>query len=270
MKNTNGYVILKVVLPLILLVVIPLPIFLLQGLTITLEPIHVVFFRLVIEQLQNDVVYILLYFTILIVLFLILRKINKDKEFLSGDYYGDIPWLWYIIARLIGYGKISLRRKPYHIIYRLSTSNLFNIIFEDIDSEELNYELGTTTLNSTSSNYSEINLLVADTYDIKPSQIPKGKQHLKTIIINRKNKNGSRIYSLKLITEVGLQISYLKSQRAKINMFLTTNTKNTYEIFDRYVNIGGRDYVWIELFQQESNGERSFLNKGYIIKKGVK
>ena len=52
---------------------------------------------------------------------------------------------------------------------------------------------------------------------------------------------------------------------AKINLYLTTNTKNTEKIVKDVFMKGDRSSYEIEIFLQESNGSRKFKEKGIKV-----
>ena len=269
MKETKKYLIRSIFIPLILIIVTPLILTVVLFRTGLLKKINldgILIFNY--DIIPNIILYILVYCILGFFIFLLHKKSVSELEFLKGDLYGDISWEWYFIAYLLGYRKISLTRKPYKIIYILVSSKLFIIKENKSDDKDVIVEISTTTINAKKDD--EINLVISDTYDIKMEQLPKRLWDCKTIIINRVSKDGSRKYSSNLVEKAGEIINDLKEDKKKINLFLTTNVYNTMEIFDNYFNVGHRAFVFVEIYQQDTKGLRSFYDKGYIIKKGEK
>ena len=203
---------------------------------------------------------------VMIVLYICIHRINSEKEFFNGDIYGDIPILFYYIAKFLGYKKISLIRKPYDIQFKVLRRDLFKIVEDNIE-EDGDVKIQVDKVNfKYSNNLRECNLIIADTYPIEKEQIPENKRNLDSIWIKReKSKKATRVYSPQLINEVSESVALIQKTGAKINLYLTTNTKNTEHIVKDVFMKGDRSSYNIEVFLQESNGNRNFKEKGIEV-----
>ena len=63
--------------------------------------------------INQDITSIIVKTILMVILYLFVVKFNSKREFFNGDVYGDIPICFYYIAKILGYKKISLIRKPY-------------------------------------------------------------------------------------------------------------------------------------------------------------
>lgn len=216
--------------------------------------------------INQDITEIVIKIILAIVLYIFIFKINSRKEFFNGDIYGDIPICFYYIAKFLGYKKISLIRKPYDIQFKILKRDLFEIIEDNIEEDEdVNIQIDKTNFQF-SNNLRECNLIIADTYPINKNQIPENKRSLDSIWIKReKSKIATRVYSPKLINEVSKNVALIQRTGAKINLYLTTNTKNTERIIKDIFMKGDRSNYNIEVFLQESKGNRKFKGKGIKV-----
>lgn len=216
--------------------------------------------------INQDITGIIVRLILMVILYIIIIKVNSKREFFNGDIYGAIPMFFYYIARFLGYKKISLIRKPYDIQFKVLRKDLFEIVEDNIEEDkEVDVETDKTNFKY-SNNLRECNLIIADTYPINKEQIPVNKRNLDSIWIKReKSEIATRVYSPKLINEVSESVSIIQKTGAKINLYLTTNTKNTEKIVKDVFMKGDRSKYNIEVFLQESNGNRRFKEKGIKV-----
>lgn len=203
---------------------------------------------------------------IIIFLYIKILALNSRKEFLNGDVYGNVPMIFYYVARILGYQKITLIRKPYDIQFKILKNDLFEILDDGIEKDEdVDVIVNTDNFNN-SNNLRECNLIIEDTYPIKSEQIPQAKRDLDTIWIKREvSSKAPRVYSTKLINAVSENVAIIQKTGAKINLFLTTNTKNTERIVKDIFMKGERSKYCLELYLQNADGLRSFKEKGIKI-----
>ena len=216
--------------------------------------------------INQDITGIIVKTILMIILYIFIYKINSGKEFFNGDIYGDIPILFYYIAKLLGYRKLSLIRKPYNIQFKVLRRDLFEIVEDNIEEDgDVNIQVDKSNFKY-SNNLRECNLIIADTYPIEKNQIPENKIELDSIWIKReKSKKATRVYSPQLINDVSENVALIQKTGAKINLFLTTNTKNTERIVKDVFMKGDRSSYKIEVFLQESSGNRKFKEKGIEV-----
>ena len=165
-----------------------------------------------------------------------------------------------MLAQLIGYKKISLIRKPYHIIFKLLSTKLFEVIDELNDDEKIKFNV----IHIRGSGNKEVNLIVEDTYNIQKHQIPDKFIHFETIRFFRENIDGTRIYSSTFMDEIGRYIIEYRNKKYKINLFMTTNVKNTRYLIENYFLNGDRGFTIIEIFQMDMNDEQQKIYRKRI------
>ena len=216
--------------------------------------------------INQDITSIIVKTILMVILYGCVVKFNSKREFFNGDIYGDIPICFYYIAKILGYKKISLIRKPYDIQFKILRRDLFEIVEDNIEKDEnVNVEIDKSNFKY-SNNMRECNLIIADTYQINKNQIPENKRSLDAIWIKReKSVIATRVYSPKLINSVSESVALLQKIGAKINLFLTTNTKNTERIIKDVFMKGDRSIYNIEIFLQNSDKNRSFKDKGIKV-----
>lgn len=213
--------------------------------------------------INGDITNIIIKIIIVICLYFLINRHNNEIEFLNGDVYGNVPFFFYYIAKYLGYKKISMIRKPYDIQFKILKKGLFDVLDDEIvedndvkaytNKEEFNY----------SNNLRECNLVIQDTYPISKEQLPESKRKFDTIWIKReKSKIGTRVYSPNLINEVAESVALIQETGATINLYLTTNTKNTEKIIKEIFMKGNRSKYDIRIFLQKADEGRNFKEKG--------
>ena len=72
------------------------------------------------------------------IIFVAIKKFNSDRVFLSGNIYGTNHYGFYKLAKILGFKKISLIRKPYYCMFKIVMNGDFD---ELVDLEEENSKL---------------------------------------------------------------------------------------------------------------------------------
>lgn len=110
------------------------------------------------------------------------------------------------------------------------------------------------------------NLILEDTYPINAKQIPEENRKLYTVKVSRNNKgNFGRHYSEKFVSEIIDELRKLPNG-VTLNVYATTNPKNTLNIARRVFAQAERGNVsHLYVYQQSKTGERPFENKGKKI-----
>lgn len=231
-----------------------------------IELIKKIFESMCSTTINQDITEIIVKIVLIAAIYIFILKFNSNKEFFNGDIYGDIPFCFYYIARLLGYKKLSLKRKPYNIQFKVLKKDLFEIIEDDEEKDEnVNVKIDKSNFRY-SKNMRECNLIIADTYPIKKNQIPVNKRNLDSIWIQREKSDvATRVYSPKLITAVSENVALIQNSGGKINLFLTTSHTNTKKIIKDVFMKGDRSNYNIEIFLQESKGNRPFKDKGIKV-----
>lgn len=267
------YIFLNVIIPIILIFVLPVIIFIFAIQYFSISEINLLFTTLQINENTDIPSYIsnLSVFTMLIVLFsilfLALRKFNKNRVFLSGNIYGTNCYIFYKLAKFLGFHKISLIRKPYYIIFKIVLNDDFEeLVNLNRENEQLSPKISIKVDESgfhNINNLRECNLIVSDTYKIMLEQLPINKQNIDTISVERIGYEGIRISSQELVNEVRKSVIKIINTGAKINLFMTTSTLNTYQIIKDCFMQADRDKFELEIFQQNTNEKsKSFKDRG--------
>ena len=205
----------------------------------------------------------------LYVLLHIIRKSNKEKILNKGNIYHNKPYWWYwFCSKVLGYEKCNLILVPIHTQYKLVLRDTFEEYpFDKSTFPQQKYEIEVNR-NLSKENFSskEINFIIQDTYPIYEKQIPLNLREHNSISIKRhSNRFGERIYSKELIDTITEEIRSLNDGMT-LNIFSTTNPKNTYEIIKNSIMLAERGNIkHINVFQQNNEGEREFNNKSHKV-----
>lgn len=198
-----------------------------------------------------------------------IRVSNKDTIFNRGNLYHDKPYMWYwFSSKILGYKKCNLILVPIYLQYKLIINDIFEEYpFNESDFPTKNCHVDVRReLTRQGAPLNEINLIIQDTYPIIDDQIPVEKIANNTILIMRNREYiGERIYCEELIDIVAEEVRRL-NDNITLNIFSTTNPKNTYEIVKRVICTGNRGNIGsVNVFQQDNKGIRAFASKSYKV-----
>lgn len=267
------YIIFNIIMPILLIFILPIMIFTFAIQYFSISEINLLFVTLELNENANIPNYIsnLSVITTIIVLFSIIfitiRNLNKNRVFLSGNIYGTNYYIFYKLAKILGFNKISLIRKPYYCIFKIVMNNDFDeLVNLNKENDELSLDISVRVDESkfhNINNLRECNLIVSDTYKIRLEQLPINKQDIDTIEIERIGHSGVRISSQELVNEVRKAVIKVVATGAKINLFLTTSTFNTHQIIKECFMQADRDKIELEIFQQDTTTrDKKFKDKG--------
>lgn len=263
------YIAFNIIIPIILIFILPIIIFIFAIQYFSISEINLLFTTLQINEdvdIPNYISYLSVCTMIIVlfsILFIALRNFNKNRVFLSGNIYGTSYYIFYKLAKILGFNKISLIRKPYYIMFKI----VLNDDFEELvnlskENEQLCSEISIKVDESkfhNINNLRECNLVISDTYKIKVEQLPIDKQDIDTIFIERIGHEGIRVSSPELVNEVRKSVIKIMNTGAKINLFMTTSTLNTYRIIRDCFMQADRDKVELEIFQQNTADKKKNL-----------
>lgn len=202
-------------------------------------------------------------------LLLAFRKLNQDFLMNGKNVYHDYSYCWYwACSKILGIKKCNLVLVPIFMQFKLVINGTFEeyplnddeypIVDDDPDCsvEIINNDIGGN----------EINLILEDTYPLECKQLPKSKQDLFTVKVSRNDgTTNGRHFSQKFIETTINEIRKLKPSKT-INVYATTNPKNTMHIAKRVFAQGNRGNIkHLYVFQQKNIGRRYFEDKGHII-----
>lgn len=199
----------------------------------------------------------------------VMRKINKEHVFNKGNEYKNYPYWWYwICSKILGYMKCNLKYVPIYMQFKLVLRDTFEEYEcgeyprkedDEITVQKINFE----------KNSDEINIMIADTYELNERQLPLLKNGKPTIIITRNNKKDYNRYdSPELVKTVVNVVRGLSKNFLTVNVFATTNPLNTKKIVQEAFKLGGRDIIEkIIVFQQSNDEIRRFETKGIQVYK---
>lgn len=202
-------------------------------------------------------------------MFIILNNWNKEKTLNHSNVYNDYPYFWYwVCSKILKYKKCNLINVPIFMQFKLILNNTFleypfdENVFPEKNNDEIFIEK-----DDAFDGCSEINLILEDTYLIDDNQIPQNQMETKTIRIRRNNGvDFNRYYSPAFIEKIVNVVRDLPDG-VKINIFATTNPKNTMYIAKNAFNMADRGNVnnLIVFQQSNSSNNRVFLEKGIGI-----
>jgi hypothetical protein len=196
-----------------------------------------------------------------------MRSNNKDLLFNRENVYHDYPYVWYFIcAKALGIKKCNLVNVPIYMQFKLVVHRTFDEFpLDDLDYPEMeNQKIVIEYYNKDKSkNCAEYNMLLEDTYPISTAQLPHEKQALFTIRISRNDgRTVCRHFSQQFINSVINETRGLPSG-VTLNVYATTNPKNTLNIARRVFTMADRGNVsHVLVFQQRRDGERLFERNG--------
>jgi len=190
-----------------------------------------------------------------IFLLLAIRRMNKEKLFNTGNaYFNHSIVLYWIAAKILGYGILSLIRVPIYLQFKLLFQDLFNQILID-DNVEIVSEIPTIITKNIDIHYNELNLILSDTYEIQERDLPLSIRKLPTVIIRKgSNFNGNRTYNPNFISAIREQTNKYRHQYDIVNIFATTNTNHNKSI----------------IFKCFKNGDRTGFQNIYVYEQGGK
>ena len=201
-------------------------------------------------------------------------KLNKDIILNSGNQYHRHSYLYYwLCSHILRIKSCSLIRIPIYMQFLLINRDTFtnydfgeSELYKEIEEELIE----TKKINITNENYTKwINVVISDTYQIEDGILPSSVLSNSTIIIQRKNNevDKTRVYSHPLITTVRNCINTIGGKHS-LNIFATTNAKNTYYLVNNVFKAAGRDNIEQLRVYSQPYGEKNvwkFEDKGIKI-----
>ena len=196
--------------------------------------------------------------------FIVRLFVTKDKEFAKSDFYGDYPLIVYTLAYwIMGYKVVDLKMKPIPLQFQLLHQNIFNCKADAIKSnKEFKYKVD----KNDSLNYrvKQINIIVADTFDILDDKLPNNIKDNYTIKIDRIGERSIRVSSQELVDLIHREIRDTHSFCDEYNLFLATPAWTNKAIYEQVFNT--RDGFIINIYQQDNQNGFKFKEKPTKIK----
>ena len=199
----------------------------------------------------------------------VIRKFNQGFLMNGENVYHDYCYCWYwFCSKILGIKKCNLVLVPIFMQFKLVIRGTFEEYpltddeYPIVDNEP---DCKVEIINKDASN-NEINFILEDTYLVDFKQIPKSKQELLTIKVSRNDgKTNVRHFSKKFIETIINELRKLKESMT-INVYATTNPKNTVHVAKRAFALGNRGNVkQLYVFQQKGSGRRKFEDRGHKI-----
>ena len=267
------YILFNIIIPILLIFILPIIIFIFAIQYFSISEINLLFVTLQLNEnaeIPNYISNLSIITTIIVlfsIIFIAIRNLNKNRVFLAGNIYGTNYYIFYKLAKVLGFNKISLIRKPYYCMFKIIINDDFEeLVNLDKENEKLSTDISIRVDESkfhNINNLRECNLIVSDTYKIQLEQLPIDKKDIDTIEIERIGHSGVRISSQELVNEVRKAVIKILNTGANINLFLTTSTFNTYQIIRECFMQADRDKIELEVFQQDtSKRDKKFSSKG--------
>lgn len=207
--------------------------------------------------------------SLFLIVLLVLRKANADFVMNNMMLYHNYCYLWYwFCAKVLGIKKCSLVLVPIYMQFKL----IIRGTFKEYPIDETEYSVldkepeCVISVENPESKLDEINIVIVDTYMIEISQLPfKLRSKYSLFIIRNNGEDNNRYYSPQLIKSTINVIRKLPRIK-KINVFATTNPRNTYYIAKEAFALDCRGNVSsLYVYQQSKDMNRLFELKGYKI-----
>lgn len=206
--------------------------------------------------------------TLFITLLLKIREHNAECLFNRGHAYHDYPYWWYwYCASILGYKKCNLIHTPIYTQFRLILRNTFDeypLSESDFPPEDEN-NVEESWIYSEQEQH-EYNLILEDTYPVDEEKVLSIRPNVTILKISRSvSFDLSRHYNVNFIRQIIHQVRKMPDG-VTINIFATTNPKNTLEIARGAFQMAGRGNIsHLYVFQQTGTGQRTFEKKGHKI-----
>lgn len=190
-----------------------------------------------------------------------IRKYNTANVLIQkyAQYPHTFIGYWYC-SRVMNFTKCSLRMVPIPMQFKLILSGLFReFIYDDGVNESKEQDIVTVSVRNNNEITSRVNLVIADTYDIRTvEQIPADQISFTTYEVKRDSDNIRR-KSDKLKEEVINILRGLPNHVREVNVYSTLNTYNSYKICREAFDTGARDYIdTIYVYDQGKHDGRLF------------
>ena len=206
-------------------------------------------------------------FSILLIViqwFVIRSFITKDKEFAKSDFYGDYPLFIYTLAYwVMGYKVVDLKMKPIPLQFSLLHQNIFECK-ADILSSDKEFKYKVDRNDTLKYKVKQINIIVADTFDILEDKLPNNVKDNYTIKINRIGERRIRVSSQELVDLLHKEIQETHTYCNEYNLFLATPAWTNKAFYEQIFNT--RDGFIINIYQQDNKNDFKFKKKPVKIK----
>lgn len=197
-----------------------------------------------------------------------IRKFNKDYVFNKGHVYKNYPYMWYwICAKILGYLECNLILVPIYMQFKLIIRDTFNKYYCGSLNRK-DDDIITVKYKNVSKTMTEVNLLIADTYQIDVHQLHESTMANPAIIVSRDNDTDHNRYdSPSLVQAVVNEIGNLPNSVKQVHIFATTNPQNTINIVRNAFKLGERGSLdKIVVYQQlGADSLRTFQAKGKVV-----
>lgn len=227
-------------------------------------------------------------FILAVLMIMMFHKINEKKVLNRGNRYHRRTMLGYwFCSHILGYGKCSLIRVPISDQFKLVLSDTFDE-YELGDYEEARVDENISLRRYGSPSHSSLlqqnivandadirfdsdNIFIAisDTYPIKDEMLPSQCNEKNTIIIQRlMNKEDNKRYESNALTAKVLNVIRHINKEVVVNVLLTTNVCNTYNIASEVFKTGGQDnikHLFVYPQPHKTENDWSFSEKGIRI-----
>lgn len=190
----------------------------------------------------------------------LLHERNSKRVLNRGNRYHNrtMPEYW-LASKVLGYGACDLMRVPIPTQFKLLLNDTFDNYDVGPDEYYLTPEVDDAKCESLVSKEvgdvasDVVNLLIADTHPIDIDQIPECVRTYKTMCIRRTGttQTSVRYYSPELVKRVTEVVRGLPNG-TKLNLFATTNPKNTQDIACKVFKLGSRTNISeLNVYRQE-------------------
>lgn len=173
-----------------------------------------------------------------------IHRLNATKMLNRGSRYHEHSLLYYwLSAYILGYRKCNLIRVPIADQFKLVMKDWFDTI--ETGSVYKSGAEDEVQITKPASFAGTINLCIEDTYSIRETELPTKVSAYPIVKVSRyrKENHGVRTDSKPLVDAVTQVMRSLPAEVHTVNVFATTNVKNTVAIAEQAFKLGGRDNI---------------------------
>lgn len=199
------------------------------------------------------------------------RKINKEEILNKGNGYHRHPYWTYVYCNaVLGYRKCRLKLVPVPMQFKLVVHDVFPefLCIEGIHDIEPSIDEIRMTVKGDERGYTScMNLVLADTYSIRPEQLPDNVTENTTMFIDRTVKRENTRYdSENLVKRTISEVRHPPANVDAVYVFATLNPMNCFNIANEAFAVGGRsNFRHLYVFPQDQDTIWSFADKGLKI-----
>uniref|UniRef100_UPI0034DCC624 acyltransferase n=1 Tax=Lactococcus sp. TaxID=44273 RepID=UPI0034DCC624 len=179
--------------------------------------------------------YIIIWFLTLVITLTSIRKMKSSDTFNGNNsiYFSDCYCYLWIAANILGYKKFQLISVSLPLQFELVINEVFSEFIVETSLTPYEKFDGDISIKYKNREYTAdiMNVLICDSYNIRENDIAADFNSYPVLkISSSKMDDGIRYDNPKLVRRVREEMNKVSKQYRELNIFLTTNPKNTLKI----------------------------------------